>query len=320
MKLSSRSTGPAGSVRATIVAFSVGAVALTFGLSACTRGPDADAVAKAEPALTQQVVLGEQLAAEKDSLTRIVLETDRFLAAMDSQIARAPGMKKGVKVVTPPEGPFADQLKQRQELLQRVQQLVDRSRTTSQQLAKARTKVNSLETAATVRAAQNDSIITELGATVERQLATIGSLQSKVDSLYMTTKKLEVDTTNLRGEVRGLGEAQAKAWVVIGTERELLDKGLIVREGGTSLLIARVGRTLVPARDLKQDFFTPIDIRKVNTITVPDSTKRYDIISRQSLDFATVADRKGNGFRGSIVVTDPGKFWANSHYLILVQQ
>ncbi len=287
----------------------------------CSRGPDADVARRADPALQQQVALSDQLAAQKDSLTRIILETDRFIAAVDSQVARAPGQKKKpVAISTPNESPVQAQLQERQQLLKRVQALVDRARATSTQLAAARSQIKTLQADAAARAAQNDSVVTELGATIERQLGTIQTLQSRVDSLSMVTKQLEGDTATLRTEVRGLNDSQARAWVIIGTERELLDKGVIVREGGTPLLVARVGRTLQPARDLKKELFTAIDIRKVSDIAVPDTSRRYEVVSRQALDYAEVADRDRQSFKGALHIKDPGAFWSASRYLILVQQ
>jgi FtsZ-binding cell division protein ZapB len=288
-------------------------------LAACQRGPDADAARKSDPSITQQIALADQLAAQKDSLTQIVLETDKFITAVDSQLDRVPNLK-GRKPITRAESPFGTQLQERQAMLERVQALVDRTRATSGALVKARAKIKTLETDATAAAAHSDSIITELGATVQRQVVTIQTLQERVDSLFLNNQKLQGDTANLHSEVRGLGDSQARAWVVIGTERELLDKKIIVREGGTSLLVARVGRTLQPARDLPKDAFSAIDVRKVIEIEVPDSTKRYEIVSRQSLDYATVDDRKGQSFRGRLRIADSGQFWSGSRYLILVAQ
>ena len=49
-------------------------------------------------------------------------------------------------------------------------------------------------------------------------------------------------------------------------------------------------------------------------------TRRYRIVSRQSLDAAEVQDRKRNTFRGNLHIADASKFWAPSKYLVLVEQ
>lgn len=288
--------------------------------AACSRGPDADDARRADPVAAQQLALSDQLSAQKDSLTRIVLETDRFLSAVDSQLDRVPSLKTGPRPQVAAESPVASQLQERQELLSRVQQLVERTRATSAQLAKARAKNKDLEATLAKRTAEGDSIVAELGATIERQLTTIQGLQLKVDSLGLVARRLEGDTAELRTQVRGMTDAQAKAWVVFGTERELLDKGIIVREGGASLIVARVGRTLQPARTMPKDAFTAIDIRKAKEIALPDSTKRYEIVSRHDLAFVDPAVRDGAGVRKVLLITDPAQFWAASRWLILVQR
>ena len=289
-------------------------------VAACSRGPDAEAARRDDPAAAQQLALADQLSAQKDSLTRIVLETDRFLAAVDSQLDRVPATKNGPKPQTTAESPVASQLQQRQELLSRVQQLVERTRATSNQLAKARAQNKQLQADLAKRTAEGDSIVAELGATIERQLGTIQTLQSRVDSLGLVAQRLEADTTDLRREVRGMTDAQARAWVAIGTERELLERGVIVREGGANLVVARVGRTLQPARTLPREAFTQIDIRKATSIELPDSTRRYEIVSRHSLEFADSTSRDGNGVRRTLRISDPSGFWAASRWLILVQR
>jgi hypothetical protein len=53
---------------------------------------------------------------------------------------------------------------------------------------------------------------------------------------------------------------------------------------------------------------------------MPDSNRRYRIVSRQSLDNAIVRDRDQNSFRGNLKITDAAKFWAPSRYLVVVEQ
>src|SRR5262249_23818682 len=148
--------------------------------------------------------------------------------------------------------------------------------------------------------------IAELTSQIEQQAQTIATMQAKMDTL-------DVVVTNLRA-------TQSRAFYVIGREGDLIDKGIVVKEGGANLLIAHIGRTLVPARELDQQKFTPIDVRDIHEIVVPDSTRRYQIVSRQSLDDADVPQRDGATFRGNLKIKDNDKFWAPSRYLIIVEK
>lgn len=295
-------------------------VALALTAAACSRGPDADDARRADPAAAQQLALTEQLSAQKDSLTAVVLETDRFLAAIDSQLQRAPGGKRKPAPQAAGESPVTDQLRQREELLARVQALVDRTRETSRQLTQLRSQNAQLRTELAQRIAASDSLVAELGGTIQRQLETIQSYQLRVDSLSGVARALEADTTTLRTEIRGMTDAQARAWVAIGTEAELLAKGVVVREGGANLLVARVGRTLQPARTLPESAFVRLDVRRANEIALPDSTRRYEIVSRHPLAAVDSASRDGAGVRRVLRIADPAQFWAASRWLILVQR
>jgi hypothetical protein len=63
-----------------------------------------------------------------------------------------------------------------------------------------------------------------------------------------------------------------------------------------------------------------VDQRGAKTIAVPDSNRRYRVISRQSLDYAAVDDRDNDTFRGNLKITEPTRFWGPSRFLVLVEQ
>jgi len=81
-----------------------------------------------------------------------------------------------------------------------------------------------------------------------------------------------------------------------------------------------VGRTIQPARVLDVADFEPIDQRTVSEIQMPDSTRRYKVVSRQTLDAAEVDWRDGTSFRGNLKIANKDEFWAPSRFLILVTQ
>ena len=150
----------------------------------------------------------------------------------------------------------------------------------------------------TSKIAADAQMIADLSATIERQNAQIASLEAQLDSV---------------------GYKLFKAYYVVGTEKELRAKGIVLKEGGTNLLIARPGQTLVPSRVFDVAQFTPIDQRHDSTIALPDPGKRYRVISRQSLDNAEVALRDGASFTGPLRITRPEQFWESSRFLILLK-
>ena len=275
---------------------------------ACTSAKEKARADSAQALATTQKVLMAKLEAQKDSLSQVVNDADSFIAKVDSTVSKVKGLPKSKRKKNS-ESPIEDQLNARKEMLKRVSALVQRAQETAKELADAKKREEDLKNDNERLKAQVDADalrIAELSSQIDQQAQTIATMQAKVDTLDMM--------------VNDLRASQSKAYYVIGNEDVLIKKGIIVKEGGANLLIARVGRTLVPARTLDRDLFTAIDTRQIHEIEVPDSTKRYQIVSRQSLDDADAPQRDGPSFRGNLKIKDSDKFWAPSKYLIIVER
>jgi hypothetical protein len=288
-------------------------LAILAGASACKMSHEdvrADSVH-----VSEQAKLTNQLAAQKDSLMTVVLDADKFISQIDSQITRvrdlpAPKRKKDS------ESPIQDQLQARKDLLVRVDALVKRAQTTARDLAASRSHVKTLskDSAQFAQSLDGDTkMIAELNSTIQRQTARLNTMQLAVDSLAGANAKLGTELALLQ-------TTHNKVYYVIGREDDLLKKGIVVREGGANLLLAHPGRTLQPARTLDPTLFTAIDQREVHEIAVPDSTRQYAIVSRQSLDEADVATRDRTNFRGNLKIKDADRFWSQSKYLIILER
>ncbi|HZI42200.1 MAG TPA: hypothetical protein VFD67_10870 [Gemmatimonadaceae bacterium] len=292
---------------------SLAVLAFLASVGACKMSHEA---ARADSVQTaEQLKLTNQLAAQKDSLMTVVLDADKFISQIDSQISKvrdvpAPKRKKDS------ESPIQDQLQARKDLLVRVDALVKRAQTTARELAASRTHVKHLasDSARFVQSIDGDQkMILDLNSTIQRQTARLASMQVQVDSLAGANAKLGTELALLQ-------TTHNKVYYIIGREDDLLKKGVVVREGGANLFLAHPGRTLQPARTQDATVFTAIDQREVHEIPMPDSTRRYSIVSRQSLDEADVAARDRSTFRGPLKIKDADKFWSQSKYLIIVQQ
>jgi hypothetical protein len=278
-------------------------------LAAC--GPNQEHVradSTAAVAAAEQTQLATQLAAQKDSLTRIVLQADDFISQIDSSMSRVRGLPKG-KRSTKTLDPLARQVENRKLVMERVDALVKRAQATAAQLARA----NKSNAALRQQIAADSAMIADLNSTIQRQTATIDGLSVRIDSLKAAGQQLATTLANVETE-------NAKVYYVVGREDDLVKRGVIVREGGANLLLAHPGRTLQIARTVPTELFTPVDSRQTTLIPMPDSTRRYRIVSRQSLDAAEVQERKRNTFRGNIHIADASRFWGPSKYLVVVEQ
>jgi flagellar biosynthesis chaperone FliJ len=279
------------------------------GLAACGDSKEhklADSMATAKAAEQQRLTV--QLAAQKDSLTRVVLQADDFIQHIDSSVTRVIGKpKKGDKKGT--LDPLAQQIENRKAVMERVDALVARARATASQLKKSQEDNKVLS----AQLANDEAMINDLNATIQHQSATIAALSTRVDSLNGVTREMGATIASLEAQ-------HNKAFYVIGREDELLKQGVIVHEGGANLLIAHPGRTVQISRTADATAFTAVDQRSSNLIRMPEGDHRWKIVSRQSLDFAAVDERDDNTFKGDLKITEPSKFWGPSRFLVVVEQ
>lgn len=294
---------------------SVAVLAAGVLIVGCTSPKERARADSAQALATQEGLLVQQLTAQRDSVSRVLGDADDFIGKIDNSVSRV----KGLGAKSSPkdgEGGLQDQVKRRKEMLSRVEALVARAQETAKQVAALKDRERLLlaengvlkdSLSADAKRLEADAKqIAELQGTIDQQAHSIAELQAKLDDF---DKQLAAERTSA-----------AKAYYVVGTEDELIRKGVIAKEGGTNLIFKRVGRTLVPARELNTEAFTSIDTRVVHEIGLPDTTKKYQIVSRQSLDDVKVGERDGAKFRGPLEIPDSDKFWAASRYLIIVQR
>lgn len=296
--------------------FSLGACLAATVVAACYSPGDRQRADSAQALVVRQVQLMHQLASQRDSVSRVLGEADVFIGQIDSSISRVKGLPGPSRAPRGEEGPIQEQVRQRKDMLRRVNALVSRARETAREVAELKDREKELLTengslkdslsADALRLAADAQAIAELQGTIEQQAQQITAMQARLDDFDK--------------QLASAKDAAARAYYVVGTEDELIKKGVIVKEGGANLLIKRVGRTLVPARQLDASIFTQIDTRTAHAIDLPDTTRRYQIVSRQSLDDVKVSDRDGTSFRGPLEIADAEKFWAPSRYLIIVQR
>jgi hypothetical protein len=287
-----------------------------LAITAC--GPSADHVSgdsALSAANAQHTMLAMRLAAQKDSLTRVVLQADDFIMHIDSSVSTVKGLPKN-KQSDRKLDPLARQIENRKVVMARVDALVARAKATQRELAKTNNelaKANKLNVALREQLTNDSLMITDLNVTIQRQIATIQTLSIRIDSL----KNAQVE---LQSTLAAVETVHNKAYYVIGREDDLVKRGVIVREGGANLLFAHPGRTLQVARALDPQEFTAVDQRGMKEIAVPDTTRRYRVVSRQSLDDAVVGERDRNSFKGNLKIADASRFWAPSRFLVLVEQ
>jgi len=176
------------------------------------------------------------------------------------------------------------------------------------------------------RVSELTSLSDSLRATMEQTIANYeGLLASQRESLAALTEQvsgLEAEKEQLAAEITTLEDAAAKVYYIIGTEEDLLERGIIQKEGGSRVLFifGKRGQTLVPGRDLDPGDFTMIDRRDAAEIEFPNPDAVYTVVSRHDLAYLeNTPDEKGN-ISGNLRISSPNEFWAASPFLIIVEK
>lgn len=254
--------------------------------------------------------LSEQSAIIGDAAT-----SARLIADIDKDLSKVRGLadkKAATTTVAETEASASHRLEQIQS---KVKTLVTRLNASEARVRKMRqdelahAKVDSEYVA---RLAEYERSIADMRATVERQQAEIIVLTQRVDSLVSANTVLIARTTEMSAR-------EDSVFVAIGSENDLIKRGLVRKEGGTKLLFGR-GKTLVAARHLEPTQFQLISKHEDVTINLPNPNKAYKIVTRQDVTYADAVDRKGMVKGGALRISDPNGFWAGSKYLILVEQ
>ncbi len=286
-------------------------IALALAAAAAACGPSEKT--------KKQIADLQAAAAQKDSLMSEVAADTRMMSEIAAEIARvqttkppAPGSEHVPVAVT------------RDSILVQIRGLTERLDSAEARLADTQDRLSSARgQTSTLR-----RTIADLQKTVANQKETIASLTEQVSSLQeqntqLVSRNTDLTTQNaeLSDTVSAISTRANTAYYVVGTKDDLLRRGLVEEKGGSRVLFifGKRGQVLVPAADADPAYFTPIDIRQAMEIPLPDPEARYRIVSPQDVTaLETPPDADGH-VKGVLRIADPARFWAASHYLILVR-
>lgn len=315
---------PSGPTVSTLRSLCAGAVALLV-VTGCDSGAKADAerlsaelaaVSAARDSLAE-LVAGDS--AETERTMTELLAASKFADEVDAELRQVRGLSSRVQPQATDETGRAQAAAAREDILDRLKQLRQRVNTRQAQLNAARDSIRTMS--GNSSAAQQ--LLADLQARLSQRDREIEVFEAEIRTLRGENLRLAEEKVALADTVRQVETRENRVHYVVGTKRELLDRGLVTEEGGSrALLVVRLGRTLVPARTLAPDQFTTVDRRDAVAIELPRADRDYRIVSRHDVSFVE-ADRKNSdgSFRGSTVrITDPTNFWAPSRFLIIVEK
>lgn len=262
----------------------------------------------------RQLSLQSQIIGDATSSARLVAEIERDLSRVRS--LRVSGDTSQI------ESAIQTTSAQLATVQKKVTALINRLNASEARLRQIRTDSSTHAAADSATMAQlreHERSIADLRATVEQQRAEIAMLEQKVDSVVRSNVVLASQRDSIIVVANTMAAREDSVFVAIGSERELTQKGLVRREGGTILMFGR-GKTMVPGRTLDPSQFTVLSKTRDRKIMLPRADKDYRIVSRQALEFTDLEKPRDAIVRGTLTITDAEKFWAPSKFLILVEK
>jgi len=281
-------------------------------------------------ALTKALADAQSLAAEKDSLITEVLETSKFVNGVNEELAKARTALVTNATSSDAGTPAERDRAARAAALDRVQALVSRLNETEQRLEQSSQRARSLSGRNTSLLRQIEEYKTsidslqattqrtelELRSVIDSQSVQIAGLNQSLDTAHAVNAQLSTEKSALIDTVTNLTQYKNTVYYIAGTEQELLDKGVVVKEGHKFLFFG--GKQLHPARTLDASKFTAIDKSSATSIDLP-ANHEYKVVSRQDLAYADSTGMKDGKLIGQLHINQPEQFWAGSKFLILVQ-
>lgn len=157
-----------------------------------------------------------------------------------------------------------------------------------------------------------NKLIENLKQSLKEREASIAELESKVKGLEDTvTEKTKVIAE--KDDVIGTQQKSMNtAFFVVGTRKELKEKGIITDEGG--FLWGLLGSTTVMASGVDPTLFTPIDKSKDQSISVQGEIEEI-LPHRNEEYFATAQPVEKNTV---LNIVRPDRFWQDRYLVIVV--
>lgn len=262
----------------------------------------------------------DKLKAENQKLSQLVSVKDTTLNNIFMSLSEveenleAVKQKQNIISVTTKQGELSRDVKDRikddiaqiNELLEKNKQTIANLQGTAKKLKAANIKIDGLEKMIAELTKQNGEKDAEI-ASLKEQLTKLNfqlaELNTRVDTLTTRKQALEENVTARTNELN-------TAYFVIGSQKELEQKGIINRSGG----FIGIGRTSTVNANVNLDAFTKIDIRTFQGIEI--GHKNVKILSTHPSDSYNLKVDSKN-FCSGIEITNSKKFWQSSKYLVM---
>ena len=259
----------------------------------------------------------EQLQQQVDSLqTALQQQTgdynrlNEFLAVVSEGLDSISAQENGL-LARNPESPMpsrAEMKKGLSQLKNTLQEQRERIVAMEKELAAGRGNIKNLKSIINALKEQieaKDAQISDLLAQLEQSNISIEQLTTRVGNLTQQTVQQEVKIAEQEEVMAVQDKMLNEGFIKIASKKELKDAGLLAGGGLFS-------KKKVDMSKVDQKLFQKVDIRNVTEIPIP--SKKPVILSPNPAGSYRLEQGDNSS---TLIITDPGKFWSVSNFLII---
>lgn len=281
------------------------ATLITLALSVGCTSAD-----KKSAELEKQAAGQADLVRDRDNLGTAVAEYASMVNELDS-VLRISSLKPGKP------GDVVDDRQRRRDILRQARALrhsLDSIGGRIQQLESEARKLGATNQSRLAEIRSLKTTVAQLSEISERQRAEIERMALQYDSLSQVSQTNARTAVTLQAALTEKVEQQESVFVAVGSAKDLTRRGVIRKRGG----VVGIGSTITPTLPFNQALFKPLRMSADTVIELPDPSATYRVITSQNAGGAGGASL--HRLSEKLVIRDPGLFWRDSRYLIIVER
>ena len=153
-----------------------------------------------------------------------------------------------------------------------------------------------------------ENMVTSLTEDVQKKSMEIYYLQEELENMDASFTELFKQYNDKVIELDNAKDILNTAWYTYGSKNELLNNGVITKEGG----FIGIGKNTVLKDDFNKSYFNEIKISELREIPMSVKTAKL-ITSHPTSSYELVGQDKVD----KLLILDPESFWSNSKYLVV---
>ncbi len=180
-------------------------------------------------------------------------------------------------------------------------------------LAKNKNRIGSLSSklkASKSKIAGLEQMIASLQSQIDSKDGEIADLKASLEAKNIELSNIVMNLENVETESSAKTEKLNTAFYAFGTKKELIEKGVITKEGG----FIGMGKTTKLKDNFNKDYFTKVDISNTSSINI--NAKKAKIVSNHPTNSYKLIG--GEKSVEKIEISNSEDFWSNSKYLVII--